>query len=62
MMGAMLHDCMVKQDWLDARFINLSASASVDEIGRRSWKKVLFIFRLLREVRHTLGAWNRDLV
>lgn len=62
MMGAMLHDCMVKQDWLDARFINLSASASVDEIGRRSWKKVLFIFRLLREVRHTLGAWKPDLV
>lgn len=62
MMGEQIRGSAALSDFCEARFINLSASSSLTEIGRGSWKKVSFLVRLLRDVRRELRRWKPDLV
>ena len=62
MVGAQIRDSRQVADSFDTRFINLSASRTLGEIERFSFRKVAFLFHLLREVRKTVREWNPDLV
>ena len=62
MVGAQIRDSRLVADAFDARFINLSASKQLGEIERFSFRKITFLFRLLREVRKTVREWKPDLV
>lgn len=46
----------------DAQYVNLSASESLEQVGRFTFGKVRSVFRLLKEVWRTLRAWTPDLV
>ena len=48
MMGQSIRESRMVADAFDARFVNLSASASLSEVGRVSMKKLTFMSRLLR--------------
>jgi len=43
MMGKYIHDSPLVNHSFDCRFINLSASANVDEVGKLSLRKVIFL-------------------
>ena len=60
--GSMIRDSREVNDAFEARFINLSASARLEEVGRFSFKKFRPVFRLVREVRRTVAEWKPDLV
>lgn len=62
MVGAQIRDSRLIADSFDTRFINLSASKQLGEIERFSFRKVNFLFHLLREVRKTVREWKPDLV
>jgi len=50
MMGKYIHDSRLVNESFDCRFINLSASANVDEVGKLSLRKVIFLLTNLWEV------------
>lgn len=60
--GAQIRDSRLVAESFDTRFINLSASRQLGEIERFSFRKVSFLFRLLRSVRKTVRQWHPDLV
>ena len=60
--GAQIRDSRLVADSFDTRFINLSASRRLGEIGRFSFRKVSFLFHLLKEARKTVREWKPDLV
>lgn len=60
--GAQIRDSRLVADAFDTRFVNLSASQRLGEIERFSFRKVSFLFRLLREVRKSVREWRPDLV
>ena len=62
MVGAAIRDSRLIGDSFDCRFVNLSASASIDEVGKASLRKVGFIIRLLRKIRKEVMEWKPDLV
>lgn len=62
MVGAQIRDSRLVADSFDTRFINLSASQRLGEIERFSFRKVSFLFRLLKAVRKTVREWKPDLV
>ena len=62
MVGAKIRDSRLVAETFDSRFINLSASRQLGEIERFSFRKVTFLFHLLREVRKTVREWKPDLV
>ena len=62
MVGAQIQGSRQVAEAFDTRFINLSASRALGEIERFSFRKVTFLFRLLREVRKTVREWKPDLV
>ena len=62
MMGQAIRESGMVADAFDARFVNLSASASLSEVGRVSLKKLTFMSRLLRQVRKEVKDFRPDLV
>ena len=62
MMGQAIRESGMVADASDARFVNLSASASLSEVGRVSMKKLTFLSRLLRQVRKEVRDFRPDLV
>ena len=60
--GSMIRDSREVDDAFEARFVNLSASDRLDEVGRFSVRKFMPVFRLIREVRRTVAEWKPDLV
>ena len=62
MMGRQIQESAVVSASCQASFINLSASSTLREIGRRPWQKAAFVIRLLREVRRELRRCKPDLV
>ena len=62
MMGEQIRESTALAAFCEARFINLSASSTLSEIGQGSWKKLLFVLRLLRGIRRELRRWKPDLV
>ena len=62
MMGQAIRKSGMVADAFDARFVNLSASASLSEVGRVSLKKLTFMSRLLKQVRKEVRDFRPDLV
>lgn len=62
MVGQSIRESGMVADAFDARFVNLSASVSLSEVGRVSLKKLSFLFRLLRQVRKEIRDFRPDLV
>ena len=65
--GAALVGSTVRESGLvngafDTRYINLSSSVTLEQVGRFSFGKVRAVSRLLSEVRRTLREWKPDLV
>ena len=65
--GAALVGSSVRESGLvngvfDTRYINLSSSVTLEQVGRFSFGKVRVVSRLLSEVRRTLREWKPDLV
>ena len=61
-MGRLIRKSARVNEAFETRYINLSASRSIAEIGRFAWKKLNVISRLLRQVRKEIREWNPDLV
>ena len=61
-MGALIRDSRMMADAFEGRFLNLSASTSLEEIGKGRFHKLLFVARLYRQVRRELREWKPDLV
>jgi len=61
-MGAQIRDSRMVADAFEGRFLNLSASTSLEEIGKGRFHKLLFVIRLFRQVRRELREWKPDLV
>ena len=62
LVGSVIRESGLVNDTFDARYVNLSASATLDQVGRFSFRKFQPVFRLIREVRRTVSAWKPDLV
>ena len=62
LVGAAIRDSGLVNDLFDARYINLSASVTLEEVGRFSFKKIRSVFRLVREVRRSVAQWKPDRV
>lgn len=60
--GAQIRDSRLVADAFDTRFVNLSASRRLGEIGRFSFRKVSSLFHLLGRVRKSVREWRPDLV
>ena len=46
----------------DARYVNLSTSSTLGQIGRFSWEKIRSFSRMCQEVRQAIDGWKPDLV
>ena len=62
LVGSFLKESALVNGTFDARYVNLSASESLEQVGRFSFGKVRSVFHLLAEVRRTLRAWKPNLV
>ena len=62
MVGQTIRDSGLVADAFDSRFVNLSASESLSEVGRISLRKMAFLIRLLRRVRKEIRDFQPDLV
>ena len=60
--GAQIRDSRRVSDAFECRYLNLSASSSLEEIGRRRFRKLFFVAHLLRQVLRELRGWKPDLV
>lgn len=61
-MGRLIRDSSRVNESFEARYINLSTSHSLEEIGGITWQKLNTLFRLLRQVRKEVRDWKPDLV
>ena len=61
-MGTVIRDSALLDAHFECRFLNLSASSSLEEVGRWSLKKLSFLFRISRSVRKEIRQWHPDLV
>lgn len=62
MVGQIIRDSGLVADAFESRFVNLSASESLAEVGRVSLRKMAFLLRLLRQVRKEIRDFHPDLV
>ena len=62
LVGSFLKESALVNGTFDARYVNLSASESLEQVGRFSLGKVRFVFRLLKEVNRKFRACKPDLV
>ena len=61
-MGRLIRKSARVNEAFETRYVNLSASQSIEEVGRFAWKKLTVLFRLLRQVRKEVREWKPDLV
>ena len=62
MVGQTIRESRLVADAFESRFVNLSASESLAEVGRVSLRKMTFLLRLLRRVRKEIRDFHPDLV
>ena len=62
MVGQTIRESGLVADAFETRFVNLSASESLSEVGRFSLRKIPFLLRLLRRVRREIRDFHPDLV
>ena len=60
--GEQIRDSQLIRDAFDVRFINLSSSRSLTELGKGSFRKIRFIWNLLHEAWDVARSWAPDLV
>jgi len=60
--GAQIRDSRLIQEEFECRFVNLSTSASLEDIGKGRLRKVFSILRILRDEWKELSHWKPDLV
>lgn len=60
--GELIKDSQLVADSFDTRFLNLSTSRKLEEISSFTFRKVSFLFRLLRDARRIVKEWKPDLV
>ena len=60
--GEQIKDSQLIADSFDTRFLNLSTSHKLEEIGSFSLRKVYSLFHLLRDARMMVKEWKPDLV
>ena len=61
-MGEQIRTSALLPACCEARFINLSASETLEQVGRFSVRKIRPVFRLVDEIRRTVREWKPDLV
>ena len=61
-MGQIVRESPLVADAFDGRFVNLSASDDLKEVGKFSFRKISFVFRLLRQVRREVQCFHPSLV
>ena len=62
LVGSAIRESELVNGTFDTRYINLSSSAALEQVGRFSFGKVQAVFRLLSEVRRTIRECKPDLV
>ena len=62
MVGKCIHDSELVNRSFDCRYINLTTAASLEDIGKVGFKKLVLFWRLLKNVRHTVKEFKPDLV
>ena len=62
LVGSAIRESGLVNGTFDTRYINLSSSATLEQVGRFTFDKVRAVSRLLSEVRRTLREWKPDLV
>lgn len=62
LVGSFLKESALVNGTFDTRYVNLSASESLEQVGHFSCGKVRSVFRILAEVHRTLRVWRADLV
>lgn len=62
LVGSAVRESGLVNGTFDTRYINLSSSVTLEQVGRFSFGKVRAVSRLLSEVRRTLREWKPDLV
>lgn len=60
--GLFLQKSPLVNSMFQTRYINLSGSARLEQVGHVSVRKFRTVFRLVREVRQTVRKWKPDLV
>ena len=60
--GSFLRGSELVNGLFEARYVNLSASSTLGQIGRFSWEKIRSFSRMRREVRQAMDGWKPDLV
>lgn len=61
-MGSVIRESHLIRSAFDCRFINLSSSSSIDEVGKARLSKLGFLFQLFRKLRKEVREWTPDLV
>ena len=62
LVGSFIRESGLVNDSFDTRYVNLSASSTLEEVGRFSLKKFRPVFRLIGEVRRTVSQWKPERV
>ena len=62
LVGSAIRESELVNGAFDTRYINLSSSVTLEQVGRFSFGKVRTVSRLLSEVRRILREWKPDLV
>ena len=62
MVGKCIHDSELINQSFDCHYINLTTAASLEDIGKVGFKKLVLFWRLLKNVRHTVKEFKPDLV
>ena len=62
LVGSFIRESGLVNSTFDTRYVNLSASSTLEEVGRFSLKKFRPVFRLIREVCRTVSEWKPDRV
>lgn len=62
LVGAAIRESGLVNGSFDTRYISLSTSVTLEQVGRYSLGKVRAVFRLLSEVRRVVREWKPDLV
>ena len=62
MVGKWIHDSKLINETFDCRYINLTAAANLEDIGRVGFGKVIGFSRMMTRIRRTIKVFQPDLV
>ena len=62
MVGSVIRESGLVNDAFETRYINLSSSVTLEQVGHFSFRKCRPVFQLIRDVRRTISEWKPDRV